>query len=98
MKKCKTTYGCAHAHIAIREVDGILDITIVQVIHQLFDCHHGTIILGFFCGCARCGVAMTFSICITFAFGKSVDIAFYTTGSQRLCHIVVIYQKVTRKV
>ena len=45
-----TACACAYTHAAIREVDGVFDVSVLKEITDFLDCHHSTIVLGFFGG------------------------------------------------
>ena len=48
-----TSAAAADTHIGIREVHGVMDITVVEVILYLLDRHHRTVVLGLLGGCAE---------------------------------------------
>ena len=88
----------AYTHIAGREIHGIADVSIFQIIRQLFNSHHCTVILRLLCGCSQMR-RQDHTIHIgCFGIGEVAYIAGHLTGCQRLCHIVIIYQCVSGKV
>ena len=98
MKNRNTACHLTHAHVTCREIDGVADIAVVYVIHDLFDSHSRTVIFRLLCGCPKMrnhnGAFHVDRFCIR----EIRHIAFYLLGGKSFRHVILIHQHVAGEV
>ena len=90
--------GGTNAHIAVGEVDGIDNIAVFQIVHQLGDGHLGAVILRLLGRSPQVRNGNAAGHIGGLLVGEVRDVALDLPGSQSLCHSIVVHQQIPGKV
>ena len=90
--------GGADAHLAVGIIDGVSDVAVLQVVHDLPDGHFGAVILGLLGGGPQVGDGDAAGHGGSFLVGEVRHIPADLAGGQSLGHGLVVHQQIPGKV
>ena len=98
MQDSDTSAAAADTHIGIREVHGVMDVTIVEVILYLLDRHHRTVVLGLFGRRAEMRQDDGSRHLRRLRIREVGYVGLYLAPGQCFCHVIVIHQHIAGEI